>query len=163
MLQRLRKRLRDERGFTLIELLVVILIIGILSAIAIPAFLNQKDKGEDANAKSAARTAQTAIETSYTDNNSYDVGADATAVTALKKIEPQVAEFTSATPLESGKISDVTTTATTWSVTVASTGERTFTVARDTNGNVTRSCTVPASGDAGGCQDVDATTHEGTW
>jgi type IV pilus assembly protein PilA len=57
-----------ERGFTLIELLVAVLIIGILAAIAIPSFLNQRTKGFDASAKELARTAQTAAETIATDN-----------------------------------------------------------------------------------------------
>ena len=69
MLNKLRHRAEDEKGFTLIELLVVILIIGILAAIAIPAFLNQKGKAYDSNAKSDARTAATAEETYFTDNN----------------------------------------------------------------------------------------------
>ena len=64
MLSMLKTRLaREEKGFTLIELLVVILIIGILAAIALPAFLNQRGKAQDTEAKSAARTAQTAMET----------------------------------------------------------------------------------------------------
>ena len=60
MLNRLRQRAGDEGGFTLIELLVVILIIGILAAIAIPAFLNQRGKAYDSTAKSQVKTLQTA-------------------------------------------------------------------------------------------------------
>ena len=74
MLHKLRDRAASEKGFTLIELLVVILIIGILAAIALPAFLNQRSKAQDTEAKSAARTAQTAMETWYTDEQTY-VGA----------------------------------------------------------------------------------------
>ena len=69
MLHKLRRRAESEKGFTLIELLVVILIIGILAAIAIPSFLNQKGKANDASAKELARTAQTTMETIATDHN----------------------------------------------------------------------------------------------
>ena len=57
-----------EAGFTLIELLVVMLILGILAAIALPAFFNQHDKAGDAKAKEYAHTAQVAMETYFTDN-----------------------------------------------------------------------------------------------
>ena len=54
-----------DQGFTLIELLVVIVIIGILAAIAIPVFLNQRKKGVDASLKSDLKNAATAVETYY--------------------------------------------------------------------------------------------------
>jgi type IV pilus assembly protein PilA len=83
----LRNRQYDgESGFTLIELLVVILIIGILAAIAIPSFLNQRQKGQDACAKAMARNMQTAMETYNTDKSTYS-GA---TPTALNTIDPTI-------------------------------------------------------------------------
>src|ERR1700759_1546616 len=96
MLNKLRSRAEDEKGFTLIELLVVILIIGILAAIAIPAFLNQKGKAYDSNAKSDARTAATAQETYFPDNNAYAGGPAGLA--SLVSIEPTLAQATPAAP-----------------------------------------------------------------
>ena len=77
----------SEAGFTLIELLVVMLILGILAAIALPAFFNQKDKAGDAKAKEYAHSAQVAMETYFTDNGEY-TGADEVA---LENIEPTLA------------------------------------------------------------------------
>ena len=85
MLARIRKAKEErEGGFTLIELLVVIIIIGILAAIAIPVFLNQRQKGYDAQAKADARNLATLEETYMTENNFYNPEADAaTAATDL--------------------------------------------------------------------------------
>jgi type IV pilus assembly protein PilA len=145
MLHKLRQRAQDEKGFTLIELLVVILIIGILAAIALPAFLGQRTKAQDTEAKTQIRTMQTAMETYYTDNQDY-TGAD---LTALKKIEPSLNDG-KALPQATAGLSKTGYTLASLSV-----SGTTFTLARNaTSGLTTRTCTPATAG--GGC-------NNGSW
>ena len=84
MLARIRKAQEEkEGGFTLIELLVVIIIIGILAAIAIPVFLNQRKKGYDAQTKADLRNLGTLEETYLNDYNSYAGSTTAALATTL--------------------------------------------------------------------------------
>src|ERR1700742_1567035 len=93
MLQRLRQRMNSEEGFTLIELLVVILIIGILAAIAIPAFLSQTSKANDSAAKTQVGTLQTTMETYAAENNGSFTGA---TLAKLQEIEPTLKDKSTA-------------------------------------------------------------------
>ena len=75
MIARIHKSMNEkDKGFTLIELLVVIIIIGILAAIAIPVFMNQRKKAVDSGIKSDLRTVANEIETYYTDAQAYPAG-----------------------------------------------------------------------------------------
>jgi type IV pilus assembly protein PilA len=133
--------IRDQRGFTLIELLVVILIIGILAAIAIPSFISQKDKANDASAKSFARNMRTAQEAYFTDHDAYT-----SSVAALQALDGALNDAPSGTPpAAAGGPS-------TFSVTATSKTGVAYTIDRAADGTVTRSCTPVAKGgcNAGG-------------
>lgn len=136
MLQKLRKRMGREEGFTLIELLVVMLILGILAAIAIPTFFNQRDKARDSDAKAMVRAAQTAIETYATDNNGSYAGATVAGLTA---IEPTV---------QAGGSNPVTVVAAgpnSYTVRSASSTGTTFDIVR-AGGGFSFPCSAPNSG-----------------
>jgi type IV pilus assembly protein PilA len=151
MLRKLSQRINnEEKGFTLIELLVVILIIGILAAIALPAFLGQQKKGQDADAKSLARNMVSQVESCFAVEEDYtkctnpaDTGLPINTGT-LAKGEVQ---------MMSGA------TATTYKIDAYSKSGGHFYIEKLTAGGSQRTCT-PAG--EGGCK-AAASGTTGTW
>jgi type IV pilus assembly protein PilA len=137
MITKLRVRAKSESGFTLVELLVVMLILGLLAAIAIPAFFNQRTKAQDAEAKSTAKTTQTALETFATDNGGSYLTAD---ITKLRAIEPTI-------PASGVALSGLAAKA--YTITATSDSTNTFSITRSAAGALTYPCTPTTGG--GGC------------
>jgi type IV pilus assembly protein PilA len=144
-----------EAGFTLIELLVVMLILGILAAIALPAFFNQKEKAGDAKAKEYAHSAQVAMETYATDNNGDYTDA---TVGELIAIEPTLssAEFTND---GAGGVFAPAPDGDGYTLSVEGSTGQEFSVV-NTEGSMTFPCEV---GGKGGCPDTGVAGGEGDW
>jgi|Tabmets5t2r1_1033131.scaffolds.fasta_scaffold167890_1 type IV pilus assembly protein PilA len=131
-----RPRSTDDRGFTLVEVLVVTLLIAILAMIALPAFLGQRPKAQDTEAQGAIRVAQIALSAYETDHDTFNASrAD------LEKIEPTIGEASVAF--------DVDGTSDTYTISERSESGTVFTVERDEDGVMTRTCTVPNRGRCG--------------
>ena len=149
MLLKLRQRMaNEESGFTLIELLVVMLIIGLLAAIAIPTFFNQREKARDAGAKEMAHTAQVAMETYATDNNGSYANVTPAALNTIDN-SLQIAASTPAKPYLS--VADPTASGNGWNLTVTSPTGNTFTIGRTDAGALSFTCAVPAGNNRAGC------------
>ena len=149
MLHKLRTRAQDEKGFTLIELLVVILIIGILAAIALPAFLGQRTKGQDSAAKSDARNMVSQLESYYTEGDTY-VGFDGDKAGMDVGTSPGQVNVTGMT--KDGYV-----------IRAYSKSANEFVITRAADGTVRRTCEVKnTGGNNGGCK-VVAPATSGTW
>lgn len=144
----LLQRLRSNSGFSLIELLVTILILALIAAIAIPAYMGHQKKGKDSDAQSNARNLSSRVELCFATQEDYrdcDSNEELGEDTGLPY------------GTAPGEVAVVNATDKTYQITAVSKADsdgsnHTFTIEHTAAGTNTRSCTAGSTNKNGSCR-----------
>ena len=129
-------RARDEQGFSLTEVLVVLIVIGVLAAIALPMFIGQRGKGQDASAQSNARNMVSALESCHTNTSSY-ASCDSSQDVVASGIS---------TGTGNNQVNLATLASNGYTIVAKSASGNNFTIAKTGSGAATRTCSTTSNG-----------------